>query len=216
MPWKKKTAWRERLGRSRTVLREKIREALASVVPITAIVLVLSFTVAPLPMATLLAFLVGAALLIVGMGLFTLGADTAMTPIGERVGAHMTRSRKLWIVVAVGFLIGVIVTVSEPDLQVLATQVPGVPNALLIGAVAVGVGAFLVIALLRILFRIPLNRMLIVFYIAVFGLTLLVPEDFLAIAFDSGGVTTGPITRTPPRTVSVWWPCAPWGPFWRC
>ena len=194
LPWKRREQWRERLGRNRTILREKIHEALASVVPITAIVLVLSFTVAPLPTATLMAFLIGAALLIVGMGLFTLGADTAMTPIGERVGAHMTRSRKLWIVIAVGFLIGVIVTVSEPDLQVLATQVPGVPNALLIGAVAVGVGAFLVIALLRILFRIPLNRMLIVFYIAVFGLTLLVPEDFLAIAFDSGGVTTGPMT----------------------
>ena len=194
MPWKKKTAWRERLGRNRTILGEKIREALASVVPITAIVVILSFTVAPLPTATLMAFLIGAALLIVGMGLFTLGADTAMTPIGERVGAHMTRSRKLWVVVLVGFLIGVIVTVSEPDLQVLATQVPGVPNAMLIGAVALGVGVFLVIALLRILFRIPLNRMLIVFYIAIFGLTLLVPEDFLAIAFDSGGVTTGPMT----------------------
>ena len=194
VPWKKKTAWRERLGRNRTILGEKIREALASVVPITAIVVILSFTVAPLPTATLMAFLIGAALLIVGMGLFTLGADTAMTPIGERVGAHMTRSRKLWVVVLVGFLIGVIVTVSEPDLQVLATQVPGVPNAMLIGAVALGVGVFLVIALLRILFRIPLNRMLIVFYIAIFGLTLLVPEDFLAIAFDSGGVTTGPMT----------------------
>ena len=194
MPWKSREIWKKRLGRNRTVLKEKIREALASVVPITAIVMVLSFTVAPLPTATLLAFLIGAVLLIVGMGLFTLGADTAMTPIGERVGAHMTRSRKLWVVVLVGFLIGVIVTVSEPDLQVLATQVPGVPNALLIGAVAVGVGVFLVIALLRILFRVPLNRMLIVFYIAVFGLTLLVPEDFLAIAFDSGGVTTGPMT----------------------
>ena len=194
MPWKSREKWKKRLGRNRTVLKEKIREALASVVPITAIVLVLSFTVAPLPTATLLAFLIGAVLLIVGMGLFTLGADTAMTPIGERVGAHMTRSRKLWVVVLVGFLIGVIVTVSEPDLQVLATQVPGVPNALLIGAVAVGVGVFLVIALLRILFRIPLNRMLVLFYIALFGLTLLVPEDFLAIAFDSGGVTTGPMT----------------------
>lgn len=194
MPWKSREKWKKRLGRNRTVLKEKIREALASVVPITAIVVILSFTVAPLPTATLLAFLIGAVLLIVGMGLFTLGADTAMTPIGERVGAHMTRSRKLWVVVAVGFLIGVIVTVSEPDLQVLATQVPGVPNAWLVGAVAVGVGVFLVIALLRILFRIPLNRMLIVFYIAVFGLTLLVPEDFLAIAFDSGGVTTGPMT----------------------
>lgn len=127
MPWKSREKWKKRLGRNRTVLKEKIREALASVVPITAIVLVLSFTVAPLPTATLLAFLIGAVLLIVGMGLFTLGADTAMTPIGERVGAHMTRSRKLWVVVLVGFLIGVIVTVSEPDLQVLATQVPACP-----------------------------------------------------------------------------------------
>ena len=136
----------------------------------------------------------GAVLLIVGMGLFTLGADTAMTPIGERVGAHMTRSRKLWVVVLVGFLMGVIVTVSEPDLQVLATRCPACPTPLLIGAVAVGVGVFLVVALLRILFRIPLNRMLVVFLHRLFGLTLLVPEDFLAIAFDSGGVTTGPMT----------------------
>ena len=81
----------------------------------------------------LLAFLVGAVLLIVGMGLFTLGADTAMLPIGERVGAQMTKSRKLWVVVCVSLLIGIIVTISEPDLQVLAGQVPGIPNAVLIG-----------------------------------------------------------------------------------
>lgn len=176
------------------VLGEKVREALASVLPITIIVLILCFTVAPVPTDILLAFLVGAVLLIVGMGFFTLGADTAMTPIGERVGAAMTKSRKLWVVVTVGFLIGVIVTVSEPDLQVLANQVPGVPNSVLVGAVAVGVGAFLVIALLRILFKIPLNRMLIVFYIIVFALAFFVPEDFLVVAFDSGGVTTGPMT----------------------
>ena len=144
--------------KTRTILNEKTKEALASVLPILLIVLVLSFSVAPVPAEVLLAFLVGAVLLIVGMGLFTLGADTAMLPIGERVGAHMTKSRKLWVVVLIGFLIGVIVTVSEPDLQVLATQVPGVPNMTLIGAVAVGVGVFLVIALLRILFRVPLNR----------------------------------------------------------
>lgn len=93
-------------------------------VPITVIVLILSFTVAPIPTETLLAFLIGAVMVILGIGLFSLGADTAMTPIGERVGAAMTRSRKLWVVAAVGFLIGVIVTVSEPDLQVLAQQVP--------------------------------------------------------------------------------------------
>ena len=194
LPWKRQKQWQERLGRSKTILWEKLREALASVVPIMIIVLVLSFTVAPIPTETLLAFLIGAVMVILGIALFSLGADTAMTPIGERVGAAMTRSRKLWIMAGVGFLMGVIVTVSEPDLQVLAQQVPGVPNAILVGAVAVGVGIFLVIAMLRILFRIPLNRMLVFFYIIVFAVALFVPEDFLAIAFDSGGVTTGPMT----------------------
>ena len=186
--------YRDHFLQTRTVLGEKVKEAVASVLPITAIVLVLCFTISPVPTEVLLAFLIGAVLLIVGMGLFTLGADTAMTPIGERVGAHMTKSRKLWIVVGVSFLMGVIITVSEPDLQVLANQVPSIPNAVLVGAVAVGVGVFLVIALLRILFRVPLNKLLIVSYAVVFALAFFVPEDFLAIAFDSGGVTTGPMT----------------------
>ena len=194
LPWKRRKQWRERLGRSRTVLWEKLREALASVVPIMVIVLILSFTAAPIPTETLLAFLIGAVMVILGIALFSLGADTAMTPIGERVGAAMTRSRKLWVVVIVGFLMGVIVTVSEPDLQVLAEQVPGVPNAVLVGAVAVGVGVFLVIAMLRILFRVPLKWMLVAFYLLVFAVAAFVPADFLAIAFDSGGVTTGPMT----------------------
>ena len=186
--------WREKVGNTRTILGEKVREALASVLPITAIVLVLCFTISPVPTDTLLAFLMGAVLLIVGMGLFTLGAEMAMTPIGERVGAQMTRSRKLWVVVAVSFLIGVVVTISEPDLQVLAEQVPSVPGPVLMGAVAVGVGAFLVVALLRILFRVPLNGLLIASYLVVFTLACFVPKDFLALAFDSGGVTTGPMT----------------------
>lgn len=186
--------WREKVGNTRTILGEKVREALASVLPITAIVLVLCFTISPVPTDALMSFLMGAVLLILGMGLFTLGAETAMTPIGERVGAHMTRSRKLWVVVSVSFLIGVVITVSEPDLQVLAQQVPSVPNAVLMGAVAVGVGVFLVVALLRILFRIPLNGLLVLSYAVVFALACLVPRDFLAIAFDSGGVTTGPMT----------------------
>lgn len=180
--------------RTKTILNEKVKEALASVLPITVIVLLLCFTVAPVPTEVLLSFLVGAVMLIVGMGLFTLGADMAMTPIGERVGAHMTKSRKLWLIVSVSFLLGVIITVSEPDLTVLATQVPSIPNAVLIGAVALGVGIFLVIALLRILFRVPLNILLIVSYAIVFVLAIFAPKDFLAIAFDSGGVTTGPMT----------------------
>ncbi len=187
--------WRDNVGRTKTVLGEKVREALASVLPITVIVLVLCFSFAPLPVDILLAFLVGAALLIVGMGFFTLGAEAAMTPIGEQAGAKMASSRKLWLIVLLSFLIGVVVTISEPDLQVLANQVPSIPNMLLIGAVAVGVGVFLVVALLRILFQVPLQWLIVGSYTIVFLLAgFFVPKDFLAVAFDSGGVTTGPMT----------------------
>ena len=183
------------MGRINQKLKEKILESLSSVLPITAIVLALSLTVIPVPIGTLLLFLAGAVLLILGMGFFTLGAEAAMTPIGEQVGAHMASSRKVWVIVSVSFLIGVVVTISEPDLQVLASQVPGIPNAVLIGAVAAGVGVFLVVALLRILFQISLQWLLVGSYAAVFLLAaFFVPGDFLAVAFDSGGVTTGPMT----------------------
>ena len=186
--------WREQMGRTKTVLGEKTREALASVLPITAIVLALCFTISPVPTDVLLAFLAGAVLLILGMGFFTLGADMAMGPIGQQLGSKMAGSRKLWVVVSVSFLIGVVVTMSEPDLQVLANQVPGIPNMLLVGTVALGVGVFLVAALLRILFQVRLQWMLIGSYALVFLLAAFIPKDFLAVAFDSGGVTTGPMT----------------------
>lgn len=180
--------------RHQTLLHDKFQESIASVLPITIIVLLLCFTVAPIPNNMLVSFLMGAVLLIVGMAFFTLGADTAMTPIGTKVGSCITKSRKVWLIVFVSFLLGIIITISEPDLQVLANQVPNIPNAVLIGAVALGVGVFLVIAMLRILFGISLNILLIGFYIVVFGLAMLVPKNFWAVAFDSGGVTTGPMT----------------------
>lgn len=139
-------------------------------------------------------FLIGAVLLVVGMMFFTLGADLAMTPIGERVGTAMTQSRKLAVIIPLAFLLGVIITVSEPDLQVLAQQVPSVPNLTLIVTVACGVGVFLVIAVLRMLFGIALPWLLVFFYLIVFALAYFVPESFLAVAFDAGGVTTGPMT----------------------
>ncbi len=175
-------------------LKEKLREALVAVLPIIVIVLVLCFSVAPISPSILLCFLIGAVLLILGMMFFTLGAELAMTPMGEKVGTCMTKSKKLSIIVLLSFLLGFIITVSEPDLQVLAGQVPSIPNGILIGAVAGGVGLFLVIALLRMLFRIPLPPLLIFFYLCAFVLALFVPDDFLSVAFDSGGVTTGPMT----------------------
>lgn len=178
----------------RTKLQEKLNESLKAVLPIIGIVLLLCFTVAPISPSILMAFLLGAVLLIIGMMFFTLGVELSMTPMGERVGTCMTQSKKLGVMVFISFILGFIITISEPDLQVLAEQVPSIPNMTLIFAVACGVGIFLVLSLLRMLFGIPLPHMLIVFYTVVFILAFFVPEDFLAVAFDSGGVTTGPMT----------------------
>ena len=175
-------------------LLEKLEETLKAVLPVLAIVLVLCFTVAPIEPGIMLAFLLGAVLLIIGMMFFTLGADMAMTPIGENVGTGMTKTRKLWLMVALTFILGFIATMAEPDLQVLAEQVPSVPNIVLVLSVAAGVGIFLVSALLRMLYRVSLSHMLIVLYAAVFLLAYLAPGDYIAVAFDAGGVTTGPMT----------------------
>ena len=175
-------------------LREKWNEALQAVLPIIAIVLVLCFVIAPISSSILLCFLLGAVLLLAGMMLFTLGAELAMSPMGERVGTCLTKSRKLPVVIGLSFLLGFIITISEPDLQVLANQVPAVPNMTLILSVACGVGAFLVVALLRMLFSVALPPLLLAFYGVVFVLAMFVPKDFLSVAFDSGGVTTGPMT----------------------
>ena len=175
-------------------LREKLLEALQAVLPIAAIVLVLCFTIAPVSPSILLCFLLGAAMIVAGIMFFTLGAEMSMTPMGERVGAVLTRSRRLPVILGVGFLLGFLITISEPDLQVLANQVPSIPNRVLILSVAAGVGLFLVFAFLRMLLGIPLPKLLVLFYGLLFALAAVVPKEFLAVAFDSGGVTTGPMT----------------------
>ncbi|MBR5510189.1 MAG: DUF1538 domain-containing protein [Lachnospiraceae bacterium] len=177
-----------------TKLLEKLKEALGAVLPIVGIVLFLCFTIAPIPPSILMAFLIGAILLVVGEMFFTLGAEIAMTPMGERVGTKLTQMNKILLIGAVTFILGFIITISEPDLQVLAEQVPSIPNLVLILAVAAGVGIFLVAAIFRMLFAIPLTNMLLVLYPIAFLLAFLVPDDFVAVAFDSGGVTTGPMT----------------------
>jgi len=182
-------------------LKEKIIESLTSILPIALIVFLLSITFAPLNAGTFVLFTAGVFLLIVGMGCFTLGADRSMLVIGEQIGLKITHSRRVWLITLVSFVIGVIVTVAEPDLQILAQQVPAVAervpalgNYLLILTVAVGVGVFLTVAMLRIVFRIRLSFLLIVFYAVAFVLSIFVSPDFWAVAFDSGGVTTGPMT----------------------
>lgn len=180
--------------RTRSLLKEKWKESVSSVLPITVLVFLICFFLIPVPNSALLAFIFGAVMLVFGMGLFTLGTDMAMTPIGEHAGAAITKSRKIRIVVGISLLMGIMITVSEPDLQVLAEQVPGVPNLALILAVAIGVGVFLVVALLRIVFGIRMWILLLASYAVVFALSFFVSDSFLAVAFDSGGVTTGPMT----------------------
>ena len=175
-------------------LLEKLKESLGAVLPIIGIVLVLCFSIAPIPNSVLMTFVVGAVLLIIGMMFFTLGAEMAMTPMGERIGTKLTNIRKISVVIVLCFILGLIITISEPDLQVLAEQVPSIPNYTLIIAVATGVGIFLVAAVLRMLFGIPLAHMLLILYPIIFILASIVPQDFLTVAFDSGGVTTGPMT----------------------
>ena len=175
-------------------LLEKLLESLQAVLPIVAIVLVLCFSIAPVSPSILLCFLLGAAMIIVGIMFFTLGAEMSMSPMGERVGAVLTKSRSVPLIIGVGFVLGFLITISEPDLQVLANQVPSIPNMTLILSVAAGVGFFLVVAFLRMLLSIALPKLLVVFYALIFVLAAFVPKEFLAVAFDSGGVTTGPIT----------------------
>ena len=176
------------------IITEKMREAIASVLPITLIVALLCLFLVPVGTGLMLSFLIGSVMIVVGMGLFTLGSDLSMTQIGNHIGARMTRSRKLGVILGLSFLLGVIITVAEPDLQVLANNVPEIDTRVLIITVSAGVGLFLMISMLRILFRIPLKWLLVVFYAGVFTLAALSEPSFLSVAFDSGGVTTGPMT----------------------
>ena len=189
-------------------LFSKLKESLISVLPVTVIVLIISFTpLVDLQPVETIAFAVSAVLLILGIGLFNLGADLAMTPMGGHVGSGLTKSKKVGILLSVCFIMGLLITVAEPDLSVLADQVkdimPGegeVSKWLLIITVGLGVGIFLVVAILKIIFRKDLSALLMFFYLMLFAVCAIMasPEigksTLFPLAFDSGGVTTGPIT----------------------
>ena len=179
---------------------KKLKEALISVLPVVAIVVLLNLTpLVDFSGKEITVFLISAFFLILGIGLFNLGADLAMTPMGERIGAGLSKTKKMSLLLGVCFAMGVLITVAEPDLTVLADQVSEVINGtVLILAVGIGVGIFLLLSVLKIIFRKPLSSMLMFFYMLLFALASLVVingnADFLALAVDSGGVTTGPIT----------------------
>ena len=173
---------------------EKIKESAVSVTPIAAIVLLLCLCIIPTESELLLAFLVGAAFIILGMGLFSLGAEQSMTPIGNKIGTALTKTQKMPLILAVSFVLGVAITVAEPDLQVLAKTVPHIDSFLLLITVGAGVGLFMAVCMLRIFTGASLRLLLVGCYAVIFLLACFCDRDFLGVAFDSGGVTTGPMT----------------------
>lgn len=182
------------LQNSKNAVTEKIREASAGVLPIVAIVLLLCLSIAPVPVDLLLRFFIGTLMILLGMGLFSLGSETSMTPIGSLIGTNMTKTRKIPLILAVTFALGFAVTVAEPDLQVLAQTVPHIRSSVLLITVGVGVGFFLCLCMIRIFTGIRLRLILLISYAVVFLLAAFCDDSFSGIAFDSGGVTTGPMT----------------------
>ena len=162
--------------------------------PIVVIVFIACLLLVPIHTGLMLSFVVGALMLVVGMGLFGLGADRAMSRIGSAIGSAMTRSRKLWLILLVSFLLGAAITMAEPDLQVLAGNVPAIENLVLVLTVSAGVGLFLALCMLRTLFGISLRLLLLILYGLVFLGAALTNGSLLSVAFDAGGVTTGPMT----------------------
>ncbi len=177
-------------------LLEKIKESLGSVLPVAAIVFLLMISIVPVSGEMFFMFFMGTVMLVVGIGLFTLGADTSMIIIGEEIGAKLVRLKKVWLILPICFIIGVLVTVAEPDLKVLADQTPIVDTSLMVWAVGIGVGVFLALAFLRIFLQIRISVLFVIFYAItfIFACSPLISPDFIPTAFDSGGVTTGPIT----------------------
>ena len=177
----------------KSLMQEKLREAVSSVIPIVVIVCVLVFTIAPISTDIMLAFVIGSIMLIVGLGIFMFGSENSMTLIGNHIGSVMTRSKNLFMILFISFFIGVIITMAEPDLQVLAGNVSHINSTVLIFTVSVGIGIFLMLCMIRILLGIQLKWLLIFFYGIIFVLAALSDPDYIAVAFDAGGVTTGPM-----------------------
>ena len=181
-------------------LWQKIKESIFSIVPVVAIVVILNFTpILNLSAVEIGAFLISSVFLIVGMGLFNLGADFAMSPMGDHIGSGLTKSKNLFLLLSVAFAMGMLITVAEPDLTVLSDQIGSAINGtLLIFTVGAGVGLFLLLAVLKIVFKWPLSGMLLFFYLVLFAFVSILilngGRGFLSVAFDSGGVTTGPVT----------------------
>ncbi len=182
-----------------SVLYEKLKEALSAVLPITIIVLILHFTITPLETHLIIRFLIGALFIILGLTVFLFGVDIGVTPIGTLMGKSLTKSNKVWIVATASLILGFFISIAEPDLHILAGQVDFVTSGVIsklsiVVIVSVGIAVMLSMGLLRIVYNIPLYKILTGIYLIILVLALFTSREFLAISFDASGATTGALT----------------------
>lgn len=142
----------------------------------------------------IISFTFSAFLIVIGMSLFTYGADLSMMPMGKKIGNSLVKTRKLSFILIACLIVGIIITIAEPDLRVLALKITSIPTLLLTLVVAIGIGIFLLLSSLRTLYKIDYKLLLFIFYGIIIVLLTFVPKEYIAIAFDAGGVTMGPIS----------------------
>ncbi|MDU4893123.1 MAG: DUF1538 domain-containing protein [Enterococcus hirae] len=178
---------------------KNLKEVVIAILPMTLLIVILTFIFAPLDSDEMISFLFGAGIMMIGMTLFLFGADYSMMEVGRLVGKYMIKKKSLTILIALGFMIGIVITIAEPSVQVLGQQVNQISEGkigrvLLIGIVSVGTGVFLAFALLRVIFKLSYYQLMAIGYVGVLVASFFTSNEFMPIAFDSGGVTTGPIT----------------------
>ncbi|EOS8054349.1 DUF1538 domain-containing protein [Enterococcus hirae] len=178
---------------------KNLKEVVIAILPMTLLIVILTFIFAPLDSDEMISFLFGAGIMMIGMTLFLFGADYSMMEVERLVGKYMIKKKSLTILIALGFMIGIVITIAEPSVQVLGQQVNQISEGkigrvLLIGIVSVGTGVFLAFALLRVVFKLSYYQLMAIGYVGVLVASFFTSNEFMPIAFDSGGVTTGPIT----------------------
>ncbi len=178
--------------------KEKVQEIFFSILPVTLIIVFLQLTVIKMPVEDFVNFLVGVLFVSLGLVFFLTGANFGLLPVGEMIGAALPKSKKAWFVILFGFFLGFLVTIAEPNLRVLATQIESVaPGSIsknaLVYSISIGIGLFVALAMAKIIFNLPVGRIVVFFYGIIFLLALKTPSEFLPIAMDAGGVTTGPL-----------------------
>ncbi len=181
------------------VLGEKLKEVAESVLPIALLIAILNWTVTPLPTEVWLRCLWGTLLIVLGLGLFHVGVDIGITPIGAHLGRAVTRYGKMLLVILAGLVLGFAISMAEPDLRIYGQQVELMTNGLvgemmLVYAVSVGIAFCLSVGLWRIVRSVALKYVFFLFYALIGILCLCVPNEFIALSFDASGTTTGAMT----------------------